>query len=243
MPHSTPKLSVILPAFNEKENIPLLIHEIVNVLSGRGESYEIILVDDGSTDGTCHIASDLVKHYPGTKYIRLKKNYGLSTALMAGYENSSAEIIITMDSDLQYDAKDIIKLIDQLGEHGCDLVCGWRHKRCDSFLRRISSRIANFIRNKSTGDNINDAGCIFRVFRRESIKKVWLFNGFHRFLPVLFKLRGQKVMEVKVSHFPRKQGKSKSNIRNRIFVAFLDMLAVKWMKKREIDYEISEKVE
>lgn len=241
MPDSKLRLSIILPAFNERENLPLLIPEVINVLSSLTEDYEIILVDDGSTDGTHKIAADIISRFSKTKYIRLKKNQGLSTALAIGYKNCSGEIIITMDSDLQYDPKDIPKLLEKLDKY--DLVCGWRYNRCDSFLKRISSKIANSIRNIITKDNINDAGCIFRVLRRDSLKYIELFDGFHRFLPTLFKLKGFKVIEIKVNHLPRRYGKSKYNIRSRIIITFFDTLMIKWMKGRQIDYDIVEKID
>ena len=236
-----PKYSIILPAFNEKDSIPLIISKIADVFSGFDQSYEIILVDDHSTDDTSKIIPDLIRRFPKTKYIRLKENYGLSAALAAGYNNCSGEILITMDSDLQYDPKDIPELIEKIGDY--DLICGFRQNRCDSVSKRISSRIANFILNKTVRDNAKDAGCIFRVFRRDCLNNMELFDGFHRFLPTLFKIKGYKVAEMKVNHFSRKFGKSKFNIKNRFISVICDILMVRWMKERQIKYTIEEKID
>jgi glycosyltransferase involved in cell wall biosynthesis len=231
---------MVLPIFNEKESLPILIPKIIDVISCLSKNYEVILVDDGSTDGTREVALDIVKKFPNIKYIRLKTNYGLSTALALGYNRCLGKIVVTMDSDLQYDPLDIPKLLEKLDKY--DLVCGWRYNRHDHFLKRISSKIANFIRNKILNDNFHDIGCIFRAFHRECLKNIRLFDGFHRFLPILFVLQGFKVIEVKINHFPRKYGRSKFNIRNRIFNTFFDMLVIKWIKQREINYEVAEEV-
>ncbi|OGW75831.1 MAG: hypothetical protein A2Z72_04170 [Omnitrophica bacterium RBG_13_46_9] len=241
MVHDTKlKLSVILPAFNEKENLPLLVPEIVSVLSGLSLGFEIIIVDDGSTDGTREAAVDIARRFSNTRYIRLRRNRGLSAALAAGYKISEGDIIVSMDSDLQYDPKDIPRLLEKMDQY--DLVCGWRQNRQDPFSKRLSSKIANSIRKAVTGFDINDAGCIFRALRKSCLKDITLFNGFHRFLPALFKINGFKVAEIKVNHLPRRHGKSKYNISNRIAIVSIDTIAVRWMKSRQIDYDIVERL-
>jgi len=240
MPDQNIKISVILPAYNEKENLLLLIPEVADAVSGVTSDYEILLIDDGSTDGTHEIAEGLIARFPSLKYIRIKKSRGLSVVLAAGFEYSSGQIIVTMDSDLQYDPRDIPRLLENID--GYDMVCCHRQNRRDTLLKRISSKIANKFRRSITKDEINDAGCIFRAFRKECLKSIALFNGFHRFLPALFKFRGFKVIEIKVKHLPRRYGESKYNIRNRIFKGILDTLAVKWMQIRQIEYEVTDKI-
>ena len=141
-----------------------------------------------------------------------------------------------MDADLQNDPRDIPKLLDKIGEY--DAVCGWRIKRNDPLMRRLSSRVANFVRNRLSDEDIADVGCSLKAFRSEYINKLNLYNGMHRFLPTLIKMEGGKVIEVKVNHRPRKYGASKYNIRNRMMRSFIDLLAVRWMKKRRLRYEI-----
>ncbi|MFH1767776.1 MAG: glycosyltransferase family 2 protein [Candidatus Omnitrophota bacterium] len=240
MSDTKPMLSVILPAFNEKNNLLLLIPKIIEVISKRYVDYEVVLVDDGSNDGTREAIYGLRERFPKVKYIGFKQNRGLSTALAAGYEISQGEIIVTMDSDLQYDPQDIPRLVEKLDV--CELVCGFRRSRHDRFFKKVSSKIANNIRRAIIKDAVNDSGCIFRAFRRGSCEDIKLFRGFHRFLPALFKSKGFKVVEIDVKHFPRKYGRSKYNVRNRLFVTFIDLLMLKWFEARKIDYEISEKI-
>jgi glycosyltransferase involved in cell wall biosynthesis len=142
---------------------------------------------------------------------------------------AKGEVIITMDADLQYDPLDITRLLEKLGKY--DVVCGYREKRADSWTKRISSVIANTVRNKLTGENIRDVGCSLKAFKKESLNQVKLFEGMHRFFPTLVKLADCSVIEVPVRHYPRKYGVSKYNIRNRVFKSFGDLLAVRWMKK------------
>ncbi len=234
------QVSVVLPAYNEQENLRLLIPGIVSAVSNLYPEYEIIIVDDGSTDQTRQVVSDLIKQFSDIRYIRLSRNSGLSTALAVGYAKSRGDIIVSMDSDLQYDPNDIGKLTAKLPDY--DLVCGKRGKRYDNFFRRLCSKMANKIRSLIIGDGIKDSGCIFRAFHRKAINDIYMFKGFHRFLPAMFKFKDLRVIEVDVNHFPRKHGKSKYNLRNRLVITFLDMLMLKWGKCREIRYEIDEQI-
>jgi dolichol-phosphate mannosyltransferase len=149
--------------------------------------------------------------------------------------------IVTLDSDLQSDPSDIPRLIEFLEYY--DMAKGWRQKREDSWLKRISSKIANSIRNLLTGEDIKDSDCTFHVFKKECIKEIPRFNGMHRFLPTLMKMEGYRVVEVPISRHPRRFGESKYNIRNRMGRSFIDLLAVRWMKSRHLDYEIEERIE
>jgi glycosyltransferase involved in cell wall biosynthesis len=230
--------SVVIPVYNEEGNLIPLTEELVAVLQSLNRLYEIIFVDDGSTDKSPAVLDDIRKRFSGIKVIRFKRKFGQTAAFDAGFKTAQGDIIITMDGDMQNNPSDIPKLLEKIGE--CDLVCGWRHKRSDNFVRKMSALIANWVRNSLSKEDIRDVGCSLKAFKREYAKKLKLYNGMHRFFPTLIKLEGGKVLEVKVSHRPRKYGTSKYNIGNRMVRAFIDLLAVCWMKKRYLNYEIQE---
>jgi len=233
-------ISVVVPVCNEEENLPILIPMLMKVLEGLGCSCEIIFVDDGSSDGSPGILRDAASRSPSLRVLRFRENRGLSTALVAGMREARGEKIITLDSDLQNDPADIPKLLEYLDRY--DMATGWRQKREDSWLKKISSKIGNAVRNWLSGENIQDSACTLRAFRKECIKEIPVFNGMHRFLSTLVKMEGYRIIEVPVSHHPRKFGKSKYNIRNRMVRSFVDLLAVRWMKHRAIHYDIEERV-
>jgi len=235
---SKPFLSLVIPVFNEKENLQLLTTELIEVLRTLNKSWEMVFIDDGSTDGSFRVLKELQESIPHIRVIKFRKNYGQTAAFDAGFKLAQGEVIITMDSDLQNDPHDIPKLLEQIGDH--DAVCGWRHKRNDPLIKRISSRVANSVRNRLSGETIVDVGCSLKAFRSEYAKRLKLYNGMHRFFPTLIKMEGGKVIEIKVNHRPRQYGSSKYNIRNRILKSFIDLLAVRWMKKRKLNYEIEE---
>jgi dolichol-phosphate mannosyltransferase len=233
-----PYISVVVPVFNEEENIEPLTRELAEVFAEINRTYEIIFVDDGSTDASPQKIEDLRQQFTGIRVIRFKKNCGQTAAFDAGFKAARGDVVITMDADLQNDPHDIPAMLPLIGQY--DLVCGWRHKRNDNVVRRISSRIANGIRNRLSGENIQDTGCSLKVFRREYAQRLKLFTGMHRFFPTLVKFEGGKVAEVKVNHRARKFGTPKYGISNRIMRSFLDLLAVCWMKKRYLGYTIEE---
>ena len=239
-PKESIELSVVVPVYNEEGNLPILISKLVHVLDPLGLRYEMIFVDDGSYDGSRRILKEMASRYPYLRIIGLKQNRGLSTALLAGMREAHGDTIVTLDSDLQNDPEDIPKLLNYLDRY--DMATGWRQKRDDPWLRRVSSRIANAIRNQLSGEKIYDSACTLRAFKRECIKEIPLFNGMHRFLSTLVKMNGYRIIEVPVLHHPRKFGKAKYNIRNRAFRAFMDLLGVRWMKARRINYEIEERI-
>lgn len=234
------EVSIVIPVFNEEENLLILIPKLLEVLNQFGSPHEVIFVDDGSTDGSRRILKEFASKYPQIRMIGLKENRGLSTALYAGFKETRGKIIVTLDSDLQNDPIDIPKLLGYLGQY--DMATGWRIKRQDSWLKKISSKIANSIRNRLSGEEIKDSACTLRAFKRECINEIPIFNGMHRFLSTLVKMRGYRVIEVPVSHHPRRFGHSKYNIRNRAWRAFIDLLGVRWIKNRNIQYEIEERV-
>lgn len=241
-----PEISIVIPVFNEEENIPVLSSSIHKAMVDVIEPYECIFVDDGSTDGSYEAMTEVCARLknPATgnlittydfRIVSLRRNSGQTAALAAGFKASRGKYIIMMDADLQNDPLDIPLLLANIDD--CDMVYGWRFERKDSFVKKISSKVANYVRNKLTGENIRDTGCSLKIFRRECLYKIKLYNGMHRFLPTLFKMEEFFVKEVKVKHNPRIYGKSKYNIRNRILKSFIDLLAVRWMKKRKLYYE------
>jgi glycosyltransferase involved in cell wall biosynthesis len=234
------EISVVVPVYNEEGSLPLLIPKLAEVLKGLGRPHEMIFVDDGSSDGSPRILKEMASQYPFLRVLRFKENRGLSTALVAGMREARGEKVVTLDSDLQSDPADIPKLLDYLDRY--DMATGWRQRREDSWLKKISSRIGNAVLNWVSVDTIQDSACTLRAFKKECIKEIPVFNGMHRFFPTLVKMGGYRIIEVPVSHHPRKFGKSKFNIRNRMVRSFVDLLAVKWMKERTIRYEIKERI-
>ena len=234
------EISVVVPVYNEEGNLPVLIPALVEVLKNLGRSYEMIFVDDGSSDESRRILKEMASEHASLRILRFKENRGLSTALMAGMREARGEIIVTLDSDLQNDPADIPRLLEYLDRY--DMATGWRQKREDKWLKKISSKIGNLVRNWVSGENIQDSACTLRAFKKECIQEIPVFNGMHRFLSTLVKMRGFGIIEVPVAHHPRRFGKSKYNIRNRMVRSFIDLLAVRWMKRRTIHYEIEERI-
>ena len=199
--------------------------------------WEIILVDDGSTDGSGFLLKALAAEKPHVRTIHFIRNYGQTAALDAGIRQARFPFILTLDSDLQNDPRDFLKLYRAMAP-GVGCVCGVRRNRRDSAVKHLSSKLANWVRNRLSWEDIADTGCGLKLFRKACLDRIKLYRGMHRFLPTLVKLEGFKVVEVPVNHFPRLFGVSKYGIGNRVFCAFVDLLAVRWMKKRYLDYQI-----
>ena len=235
-----PDLSVVLPVYNEEESLAPLCAELREVLDGGGLDYEIVFVDDGSRDRSAEIIRGLRERSPRVRLIRFKANAGETAALDAGFKAARGRWVVSMDADLQNDPHDIPHLLSYLDRW--DAVTGWRARRGDgdSLVRRVSSRIANRIRNVVTGEDIQDSGCTFRAFRRECLKNLVLYRGFHRFIPQLLRMQGYRVVEVAIGHRPRRFGQSKYGVMNRAAVAFADLLVVRWMQDRLLRYEVAE---
>jgi len=234
------EISVVVPVYNEEANLPILVPKLVEVFKNLGSVHEMIFVDDGSSDGSRRLLKEMASQVPSLRWVGLKQNRGLSTALLAGMREAQGRIIVTLDSDLQNDPEDIPRLLNYLDRY--DMATGWRQKREDPWLKRIASRIANSVRNRLSGERINDSACTLRVFKRECLQDIPIFNGMHRFMSTLVKMRGYRIIEVPVTHHPRKYGESKYNIRNRMWRSFVDLLAVRWMKGRHIQYDIEERM-
>jgi glycosyltransferase involved in cell wall biosynthesis len=233
-----PELSIVLPVFQEAENLPLLWEEIEQMLDKVGRTAEIVFVDDGSTDGSTDVIRGLAERDERIRLIRFAANAGLSAAFYAGFQAARGRIVVTMDTDLQSDPHDVVMLLDALP--GVDAVVGWRQVRHDSWLRRVSSRIANAIRDTVTGDRVRDSACSLRVMRRECLSAIPPFNGMHRFVPTLLRTAGFSVVELPVNHRPRRFGQSKFGVRNRAVRAFADLLVVRWMMRRRLRYRVAE---
>ena len=235
-----PWVSVVIPIKDERDNLPPLTEQLMKTLDPREESktapFEILYIDDGSTDGSGEVLDGLADQYPPVRVLHFDKNYGQTTAFAAGFRHAAGDLIVTMDGDLQYDPSDISKLLPFTGQY--DLVCGWRQDRHDNLLRKLSSRIAYVVRNAVTHDGIKDTGCSLKIFRREVVEQLQLFEGMHRFFPALAIMHGFRVIQVPVRHYPRAHGTSKYGVRNRLLKGLFDLLAVRWMQRRVLRYRI-----
>lgn len=227
------ELSVIAPAFNEEECLPLLVRAILDALNPLNRRFEILLVDDASTDRTAEVVRKLAGENPAVRPVMHRINCGQSAAVASGFRAARGNILITLDADMQNPPSEIPRLLEHLTP-GTDAVCGIRRKRNDRFIRRLSSRIANSSRNLITGVPVVDAGCGLRVVRREALDEIPVFNGMHRFLTTILKLQGFAVKEVDIAHVPRPAGKSKYGIHNRLWRGIADCFAMRWYAGRII---------
>jgi glycosyltransferase involved in cell wall biosynthesis len=240
---TTPALSVVVPCYNEEGNLRPLLSALKEALDPLGLSYEIIITDDCSGDQSWEILKSLAAADTRIRGLRFATNRGQSAALWAGIRETRGRTIVTMDADMQNDPKDIPSLLEALKSSDC--ACGTRiaaRAVGDNWVRRASSRIANGVRNALSGENITDAGCCFRAFKRECVSELKFFKGMHRFLPTLIKLEGYNVVEIAVRHHPRAAGVGHYGVWNRLFASFYDLLAVRWMKKRMFRISVAERL-
>jgi glycosyltransferase involved in cell wall biosynthesis len=239
-----PTLSICVPVYDEAENLPLLHEAIVRVVEPMGLATEIILVDDASKDGSWGEIEKLAEKDPRVRGIKFAQNCGETAASDAGMRAARGRYVMTMDADLQNDPADIPSFLEALGQ-GWDCVCGTRvatRGKGDSFIRVASSRIANGVRNRLSQETITDAGCTYRAFKRECVDKLKLYRGLHRFIPTLLKMEGFTVTEIAVRNNPRVHGESKYGVWNRLFKSFRDLLAIRWMKSRLLNYKVEREV-
>ncbi len=223
-------LSIIVPVFNEEKNIQALLNKVLDVMPVVGCPFEVIFINDGSTDGTKPILDELAKMDHRVKVAHFRRNYGQTAALMAGIDLSSGDVLIPMDGDLQNDPEDIPRLLAKL-EEGYDVCSGWRKNRKDHALRRnLPSRIANFLISRISGVHLHDYGCSLKAYKKEVIKGVKLYGEMHRFIPIYASWEGAKVTEIPVTHHPRTQGKSNYGIERTVKV-LLDLIVVKFFAK------------
>ncbi|MEB2308692.1 MAG: glycosyltransferase family 2 protein [Candidatus Brocadiaceae bacterium] len=243
MNQTPPEISLVVPCYNEEGNLQALADAITAALDPLSISYEIVITDDASTDSSWTLLKKIAATDPRFRIQRFKDNGGESAASWAGMKAARGRYIITLDADLQNDPRDVPKFLQALDQYDC--VCGTRvatRGKGDNFVRIASSHIANWVRNKLSNENISDAGCTYRAFRRECLTNIKFFKGAHRFLPTLIKMEGFQVTEIPVTNNPRFSGQSHYGVWNRLFKSFYDLLAVRWMKKRMIRYEIVEKL-
>jgi dolichol-phosphate mannosyltransferase len=225
---SNPDFSVVVPLFNEADNVALLQKEISVAL---GEcNYELILVDDGSTDGT----ASRIRRDTNVRVFRFIRNSGQSAAMLVGMRAARGESVVLLDGDLQNDPRDIPRLLSEI-QRGADLVCGYRVRRKDSLVKKLSSRIANFVRSRFVGDGVRDTGCTLKAMRRVCVDALVPFKGVHRFIPALVKNAGFRIVEIPVNHRPRQFGVSKYGLGNRAIRATLDMFGVRWLQSRSVN--------
>lgn len=225
-----PDLSLVIPIFNEAENLRLLCDEIERGLAGEPWNYEILWVDDGSTDGGGQILEDLCREVECAQTLQLAQNSGQSVALIMGFRAAKAPIVVTLDADLQNDPADIPQVVRALD--GYDLVSGIRAVRQDSWIRRISSRLANATRRFFLGDSIIDVGCSLKAYRREWLRELPALDGLHRFLPCVLEAQGARIRQLNVGHRPRLHGESKYGVHNRLWRGLYDLVGVRWLVKR-----------
>lgn len=231
-------LSLVVPCYNEQENIPALLRRIEETLGTLGRPFEAILVDDGSKDDTPRMLAEAKATRPWLRVLRLEPNSGQSAAFEAGFAAARGEVIATIDADLQNDPGEIPRLLPYLQEY--DMVTGWRKKRNDNVLRRIQTKIANRVRNWISQETINDSASSLKVYKAACLKGLKMWRGAHRFMPTLVKMRGFTCIEVEVSHHPRHAGSTKYAFGSRVFRATVDLLGVRWMKSRSLRYTARE---
>jgi glycosyltransferase involved in cell wall biosynthesis len=225
---SSIRYSIVVPFLNEQENIPPLYMKLTEVMDAIGEPFELVFVDDGSKDNTFKVLSDIYEHDGRVNLVRLRRNFGQTAALKAGFDFARGEVIISMDGDLQHDPDEIPRFLEKIAE-GYDLVSGWRHQRKDHWLmRQIPSRIANWMMAKLSGIELHDFGTTFKAYRREIIQEIQLYGELHRFIPALASSTGAKIAEVPIENRERKSGKSNYGIGRTIRV-FLDLIIVKFL--------------
>ena len=241
MSQPIPEISLVVPVYNEEDNLRLLTEEITKAMSHTARPWEVVFVDDGSTDGSLAILRDLAACVPQVRYIALAANSGQSAAFAAGFHDAAGQIVVTLDADLQNDPADIPAMLNACGKEGITMVVGWRARRQDTLAKRLASRVGNAVRNWISRETIKDTGCSLKVMPREMLLRLPVFNGVHRFYPTLMRLEGATIAEVVVNHRPRSAGVSKYGIWDRARKTVLDLLAVRWLQSRHVAYRIKER--
>lgn len=229
---TTPEIAIVIPVFNEEGNVLPLADELATAVEPLGRSYEIVFVDDSSTDATWKTIGEARARNPRVRGLRHERNAGQSAALWTGIRATRSPVIVTLDGDRQNDPVDLPRLLAELS--GVDFVCGVRSKRRDNWLRRVSTRVARAARKRALGVDFCDTGCAFRAFKREALDGVFPFNGVHRFLPVLVHAHGARTKEIPIGHRPRVSGVSKYGLWNRLWRGIYDLIAISWYQKRKL---------
>jgi dolichol-phosphate mannosyltransferase len=231
---NSPRVSVVVPLFNEEASMPILQSELRAALGDL--DHEIIFVDDGSIDRTV----ERIENAANVRVVRFAKNAGQSAAIYAGLQAACGATAVLIDGDLQNDPADIPKLLAEISR-GADLVCGYRAQRKDTLVKRLTSRVANFVRSRFTKDGVRDTGCTLKAMRRECIGALIPFKGMHRFIPALIKAAGYRLVEIPVNHRPRRFGRSKYGLGNRALRATIDMFGVRWLLSRRLNYKVRDR--
>ena len=235
-----PSFSLVVPVYNEEDNLPILLREMEAAMEPLGEPYEVVFVDDGSTDGSLKVLRELAAAHPAVRVLVFERNAGQSAALEAGFASARGRVVVTLDADLQNDPADIPLLLAQLDRF--DVAVGWRHRRQDSLVKKVTSRVGNRARNWLTREDIADTGCSLKAFRREAALSIPFFRGMHRFMPTLCRMRGFTVTQVKVNHRHRVHGKTKYGVFDRLRATVPDVMAVRWMQRRVLRYRVREEI-
>jgi glycosyltransferase involved in cell wall biosynthesis len=222
-------LSIVIPTYNEEKNVSLLHDEISMALQNMAAPYEIIFVDDGSSDGTFKALKEIRGRDNRVRVVKFKRNFGQSAAMAAGFAHARGDTVVTMDADMQNDPADIPLLLEELNK-GYDVVCGWRHKRKDSISKKLFSLFANGLRRRLTGAVIHDSGCSLRAYRKECLKNLELYGEMHRYIPAILSWRGYRIGEVRTNHRPRAHGKTKYGYQ-RLIKGFLDLILILFWQK------------
>lgn len=236
----SPYLSLVIPCYNEQENVPTLLERVGGALSRIDGPFEVLVIDDGSTDQTPALLADGQSKYPWLRVIRMAQNSGQSAAFEAGFAAARGQVLATIDADLQNDPEELPRLLSMLDERKVDMITGWRKDRQDTAFRKWQSRQANRIRNWITEETVHDSASSLKIYRAECVRGMKLFKGAHRYFPTLVKMRGYTVYETPVKHSHRFAGTAKYGFRNRAFVGLFDLFGVRWMKKRYLRYQAAE---
>jgi glycosyltransferase involved in cell wall biosynthesis len=238
----TPDVSIVVPVYDEAENLPELADELDRLLAAESPTrFEVVFVDDCSTDGSLDVLRRLARGKPHLRVLHHVRNWGQSAALLSGFAAARAPIVVTLDADLQNDPADVPRLLAALA--GCDLVSGIRTHRRDSWLRRFSSGLANLVRRAVLHDGITDVGCSLKAYRAGFLTELPAFNGLHRFLPALVRARGGRIRELPVAHRPRRHGRSKYGVHNRLWRGIADLWGVRWIVRRSVAGRRVEEIE
>ncbi len=230
------QFTIIVPVYNEEDNLPRVEKELLEYMQIASRKTKILFVNDGSKDSSQQHIEDIAKRHPEFQYISFKENRGLSAAIKAGFDYADTELVGYIDSDLQTDPKDFNVLLEHINDY--DLVTGVRANRKDSFVKNMSSTIANGIRRTFTKDGMDDTGCPLKVIKTDYAKRIPMFEGLHRFLPAMILLQKGKIVQVPVKHFPRVAGEAKFGVWNRLIGPLMDCFAYLWMKKKYINYTV-----
>ena len=233
------EFTIIVPVYNEAENLDRVEKALLEYMGNASKKTKILLVNDGSTDGSQQIIEDICSRNPDFSYVTFKENRGLSAAIKAGFDHVDTPLLGYIDSDLQTTPEDFNLLLDHIGDY--DLVTGVRADRKDSFVKNMSSRIANGIRRSFTHDGMDDTGCPLKVIKTDYAKRIPMFRGLHRFLPAMILLQNGRILQVPIRHFPRIAGQAKFGLWNRLLGPLTDCFAYLWMKKKYINYEVKQK--